>query len=272
MRRRRGIVIAAAAALVGATFLVVRGTDREAEGAEYCSVSVGQTRAEVDLEQARYASLISATGVQRGLPARASSIAIATGFQESKLHNIDYGDRDSVGLFQQRPSQGWGTAEQLTDPHYAIGAFFDALVEVEGYRQMEITKAAQAVQRSAYGGAYAKHEAYSRALASALTGYTEAAFTCRVHEPGDGSAEQLHGDVTGAFGEVEAEKLNRGMRYAAADARTGWAIAHYAVANAKRLGVHAVAFDGRRWRAEHSADGWTRHDEAESGAVTVTLG
>src|SRR5699024_10093536 len=119
--------------------------------------------------------------------------------------------------------------------------------------------------------AYAKHEAYSRALASALTGYSEAAFSCRIAEPGDGSAEELHGDVTRAFGELEAEKLSRGMQYRAADSRTGWAIAQYAVANAKRLGVHAVAFDDRRWRADHSSDGWTRHDESGQQTVTVSL-
>ena len=82
------------------------------------------------------------------MPARAASIALATAYQESKLYNIDYGDRDSVGLFQQRPSQGWGTVAQLTDPEFATNAFYDALAKVDGYREMEITVAAQEVQRS----------------------------------------------------------------------------------------------------------------------------
>src|SRR4051812_29256089 len=87
---------------------------------EYCVAEVGATRAQIDLEQGRWATLIAAIAQRRGLPPRATTIAIATAFQESKLHNITYGDRDSLGLFQQRPSQGWGTAAQVRDPHHAI--------------------------------------------------------------------------------------------------------------------------------------------------------
>ena len=131
----------------------------------------------VDLstEQAENAALIAAVAVQRGLPARAASIALATAYQESKLRNLDHGDRDSLGLFQQRPSQGWGTPEQILDPYYATNAFYDALVKVDGYETMRITEAAQEVQRSGFPEAYADHEADARALASALTGYSPAA-------------------------------------------------------------------------------------------------
>src|SRR5690606_22141028 len=94
-----------------------------------------------------------------------------------------HGDRDSVGLFQQRPSQGWGTVEQIMDTRYATERFYDALVKVEGYRELEITDAAQRVQRSAYPDAYAEHEADARALASALTGNSRGAFWCAL--PGD---------------------------------------------------------------------------------------
>ena len=116
-----------------------------------------------------------------GLPARAASIALATAYQESKLRNLDDGDRDSLGLFQQRPSQGWGTEKQMLDPDYATNAFYDALAKVDGYREMEITEAAQAVQRSGLPEAYADHEEDARALASALTGNSPAgrsAATC----------------------------------------------------------------------------------------------
>ena len=97
--------------------------------------------------------------MRRGLPARAASIALATAYQESKLRNLDHGDRDSLGLFQQRPSQGWGTAEQLQDPYYAVNAFYDALVKVDGYQAMRITEAAQKVQRSGFPEAYEDHAA-----------------------------------------------------------------------------------------------------------------
>ena len=93
-----------------------------------CSATVGAHEVEITGEQAENATLIAAIAIERGLPARAVSIALATAFQESKLTNIDYGDRDSLGLFQQRPSQGWGTAEQILDRVYATNAFYDALV------------------------------------------------------------------------------------------------------------------------------------------------
>ena len=121
--------------------------------------------------------------MRRELPPRAASIALATAMQESKLRNLEHGDRDSLGLFQQRPSQGWGTQEQILNPVYAINAFYDALDQVDGYQTMAITEAAQAVQRSAYPDAYAEHEADARALASALTGETTGgAFSCVVRD------------------------------------------------------------------------------------------
>ncbi|MGC1206502.1 MAG: hypothetical protein WA880_00950, partial [Ornithinimicrobium sp.] len=109
-------------------------------------------------EQSANASTISIVAVQRGLPPRAASIGIATAIQESKLQNINYGDADSLGLFQQRPSQGWGSEEEILDPVYATNAFYDVLIEVEGWQDGEITEVAQTVQRSAYPDAYADHE------------------------------------------------------------------------------------------------------------------
>jgi hypothetical protein len=117
------------------------------------------------------------------------TIALATAMQESKLRNLDYGDRDSLGLFQQRPSQGWGTPEQIMDPVYAAGKFYSELVKVTGFEDMPITEAAQAVQRSAYPDAYAKHEAAARSFASSLTGHSPAALTCSLSpatSPGQG--------------------------------------------------------------------------------------
>ena len=143
-----------------------------------CTAVVADHEVEISGEQAENASLIAAIAIERGLPARAVSIALATAFQESKLINIDYGDRDSLGLFQQRPSQGWGTEEEILDPVYATNAFYDALVKIDGYENMEITEAAQQVQRSAFPSAYADHEEDARALASALTGYSPATFSC----------------------------------------------------------------------------------------------
>ena len=101
---------------------------------------------QISLEQAHYASIIAGLSVKRGLPPRAASIALATAYQESDIRNLDYGDRDSVGLFQQRPSQGWGTEKQLMDPYYATGEFYDALVKIKNWRTRDINDVAQAVQ------------------------------------------------------------------------------------------------------------------------------
>ena len=77
------------------------------------------------------------------MPARAATIALATAYQESGLRNLDHGDRYSLGLFQQRPSQGWGTRNQMQDPYYSINAFYDALAKIKDYQSLRITVAAQ---------------------------------------------------------------------------------------------------------------------------------
>jgi hypothetical protein len=119
-------------------------------------------------EQIGNARTIAQVGYERGLPERAVVIALATAMQESRLRNLDYGDRDSLGLFQQRPSQGWGTPAQVQDPVYAAGKFYDGLVQVPGWDTRRLTEAADAVQRSAFPEAYQKHEGLAVELVSAL--------------------------------------------------------------------------------------------------------
>lgn len=132
----------------------------------------------LDPEQAVNAATITAVGSGRGLPRRAVTIALATAMQESGLRNIRHGDRDSLGLFQQRPSQGWGTPRQILDPVYSAGIFYDRLVEVPGYSRLPLTVAAQRVQFSGYPQAYAKRETEAVALTEVLTGRAGGAFTC----------------------------------------------------------------------------------------------
>jgi hypothetical protein len=119
-------------------------------------------------EQVGNARTIAQVGYERGLPERAVVIALATAMQESRLRNLDYGDRDSLGLFQQRPSQGWGTPAQVQDPVYAAGKFYDGLVQVPGWDSRRLTEAADAVQRSAFPEAYQKHEGMAVELVAAL--------------------------------------------------------------------------------------------------------
>ena len=125
-------------------------------------VAGGQESLNPTSEQLSNAKAIMEAGQKMHLPARAWVVAIATSMQESQLKNVgDLGsanDHDSLGLFQQRPSSGWGTPQQLQDPHYAATAFYKGLVDVKGWNTMPLTDAAQAVQVSAYPDHYAKWE------------------------------------------------------------------------------------------------------------------
>ncbi|MFC4493551.1 hypothetical protein ACFPA8_05310 [Streptomyces ovatisporus] len=163
-----------------------------ATGPARCTVSTAGAESkdyELRPEQAANAATITAVGSQRRLPERAVTIALATAMQESSLRNISHGDRDSLGLFQQRPSQGWGTQKQITDPVYSSGKFYDRLVRIPGYSRLPLTVAAQRVQRSGYPQAYAKHEANASLLTAALTGRRAAAFNCTTGPAGgDGKA------------------------------------------------------------------------------------
>ncbi|MEU9061754.1 NlpC/P60 family protein [Streptomyces sp. NPDC048430] len=120
-------------------------------------------------EQLPNAKIIVATGAQMGVSARGQVIALATALQESALRNLDGGDRDSLGLFQQRPSQGWGTREQIMDPVYASTKFYKALKSLKNWEGMPVTVAAQKVQKSAFPDAYAKHEPLATALQQTIS-------------------------------------------------------------------------------------------------------
>ena len=135
----------------------------------------------LDAVQLQHASTINAVGLRRALPERARIIAVATAWQESKLRNLaaGSGDRDSVGLFQQRPSQGWGTAAELADPVFAAGAFYDALLKVQDWPKMSLTKAAQSVQFSAFPDAYAQWEPNATTLVRSLSGGGTPTLSCR---------------------------------------------------------------------------------------------
>ena len=128
--------------------------------------------------QAGIAATIAGVAQQDALPPRAVTVAYAAALQESKLTNLTYGDRDSVGVFQQRPSEGWGTRSQLEDPVYATSKFFDALTKVPDYEHLPVYKAAQAVQHSADGSAYDQYQPMATQLTSAFTGHHPHAVWC----------------------------------------------------------------------------------------------
>ncbi len=259
-------------------------------GPEGCTATARGYSVWLSTEQTENASVIAAVAERRDLPPRAVSIALSAALQESKLLNLTGGDRDSVGLFQQRPSQGWGHRAQIQDPYYASNKFYDALVRVPGYQTMDIAAAAQAVQRSGFPDAYAVHETDGRTLASALTGYSPHGLTCTVHaqdlpsqRPGPAGmtsrdravlfdlrhafgASVVAGRAAGRDGEVATVTLPLSS-YAGSDQARRWAVAHYLVANAVRLHVKQVALAGRIWRAADSDHGWQREAGAAGSQV-----
>jgi hypothetical protein len=273
---------------------------------DQCTASVAGRTVSLTVEQAENAALISAISVGRGMPARAATIALATAYQESKLYNVESGDRDSLGLFQQRPSQGWGTAEQVLDPYYAANAFYDALERIGDYESMRVTVAAQEVQRSGFPEAYADHEADARVLASALTGNSRHAFSCQIAHAPDPERDRLsaaglthRADVVrrevgelfgdpplGGFGpggvstghmegsaHYDGRALDVFVRPVSAENKVrGWAIAQYLVAMADRLGVQHVIFDDRIWTSgSSSGDGWRDYDPPERSGERAIL-
>jgi hypothetical protein len=128
--------------------------------------------ADLSEEQRRNAATIVRVARELGAPPRAWLVALATAMQESTLRNINYGDRDSLGLFQQRPSQGWGSPAQVTDPVYSTTIFIDRLLKVPDWERMPVTVAAQTVQRSAFPDAYAKWEGLATDLVQQLADVT----------------------------------------------------------------------------------------------------
>ncbi|MEU3706948.1 C40 family peptidase [Streptomyces anulatus] len=150
-------------------------------------------------EQIPNARTIVATGITMGIPARGQIVALATALQESTLRNIDHGDRDSIGLFQQRPSQGWGTRDQILDPVYASTKFYNALKSLKDWESMPVTIAAQKVQKSAFPDAYARHEPLAttlqQAIAPALGGGLPAAASVGAGSSGCPSSNTDYGDI-----------------------------------------------------------------------------
>lgn len=278
MARRRGlrrlavlllVLVLIAGGIYSAVFFVQRS---ETLVSERCTAVVGDRKAELAPDQAVYASLITAVAVQRGLPPRAASIALATAMQESKLRNIGHGDQagpDSRGLFQQRPSQGWGTEAQVMDPYYAVNAFYDALVKVPGYESLEITDAAQRVQRSAFPTAYAEHEDMGRSFASGLSGQTPGAVQCTLRSAGtEGDTGAVLAELGRAYGSLPATDEGQAL-VVEASGSTAWSVAQWAVANAKGLDVVRVDVAGRSWDRDERA-GWQDSDAAD-GQIRITV-
>jgi hypothetical protein len=234
-----------------------------------CQAGSGTSAVALDPQQASIAATIAGVASRDRLPARAVTIAYATAMQESHMHNLDYGDLDSVGVFQQRPSEGWGTASQLEDPVYATTKFFGALNQIPGYLQMPVDEAAQAVQHSADGSAYAQYDRMATSMTSAFTGQWPRAVWCWAgpgQSPPPPNLAASGPALAAAFGPGGAERpiiaitLARSAKSVSVDVRVqsadAWTVASWLVTHAPLYGISDVRYAGYRWTASAGSRGW----------------
>jgi hypothetical protein len=256
--RRVARVVAAVTMIVAlavGAVVVLRNVMRPGPPTPECVTTAGTERFTVDLDQAANAATIAAVGKARGLPDHAVTVALAAALQESNLHNLSYGDRDSLGLFQQRPSQGWGTPEQLTTPSYAAEAFYKELAKVPNWGSLAVTDAAQRVQRSGAPSAYAKWEPEARALAIALTGERPATFACTFRAPKTATPAPNYAPAL-------QRDLGLSSLAAATTPATAWTAASWLIAHAREYGITGVALRGQRWTA--ASGRWKPNSDAAS--------
>jgi hypothetical protein len=266
----RTILLVLAVGIVVAGWMGVRGVVNNF-GSPQCQATALGVSVAFDPAQTANAATIAAVAEQRGLPARAATIAIATAIQESKLRNLKYGDLDSVGLFQQRPSQGWGRTDQILDPVYASNRFYDALVKIPGYETMKITEIAQKVQKSAYPDAYASHEQEGRLLASALLGHSPGGLGCRLDAAATGNPASLKSLMARELG-TSSTVTGRQLIVHASSERTAWTAGSYAVAKASQFGAASVQVGAKKWTRTRDSSGWQWQKASGSAdAMTVTV-
>ena len=238
---------------------------------EGCTAKAPAGEIQLEVEQAANAATIAGVAHREKLPRRALVIAYATAEQESHIENIPYGDRDSVGIFQQRPSQGWGTVEQLQDPVYSTTKFFAALVKVKDYTERDVHDAAQLVQRSFDGSLYAQHEGMADILATGFAGEAPAAITCwyRLEEGPAPEAEASAAELRRTFGKRFTRKGQTIELPAKATKATGWSVATWAMTHARTYGFTEVRFDGRRWSPEEGQEGWLPDASAPADRILL---
>lgn len=245
-----------------------------------CQVGSGTRAVSLDTQQASIAATIAGVAASERLPARAVTIAYATAMQESHLHNLHYGDLDSVGVFQQRPSEGWGTASQLEDPVYATTKFFGALTKVPGWLQIPVNQAAQDVQHSADGSAYAQYDLMATSMTNAFTGQWPRSVWCWAG-PGPRPGKNMtaaESALAEAFGAPGTERTVTGIMTsgtASSPAVTvrvqpqrAWAVASWLVTHAQAYGISDVRYNGYQWTASAGSRGW----RPATGSASTTSG
>jgi hypothetical protein len=250
-----------------------------------CQAGTGANAVPLDFTQTADAAVIAGVAVREHLPREALTVAYATALQEAKLENPGYGDLDSVGIFQQRPSEGWGRADQLEDPAYAAGAFFGALVKVPGYTRLPVYEAAQDVQRSADGYAYEQWAQTGAALAAAFTA-TPHAVTCwydpTTQAVNDGVSTRLDlaaaaRGLEGTFGRPGEGPVRRVTTDRSANSGTfavtaagGWAVANWLMASAASYGITQLRYGGYQWTAGLTETGWQTDPGGQARSIVAS--
>ncbi len=271
------IVVAMAAVVVGGIYGVraLWNTAKAQLAVDTCTVGAY----DLDPDQAAVASTMvgAVTKYRINLPERATVLALAAALQESKLTNLapGAGDRDSVGVLQQRPSQDWGKIDgapdsiairtaRLTDVGEATKEFLDHLIRVDNWQTIPLAEAVQKVQISADGSAYAQHEQEAQTLADVLQGRRPAGITCSFQKPTKVAAtSKVAAQVREQLGVTTAVAGARTVRVAGAH----WQTAAWFVANADRLGIDEVSYDHKVWSRSH---GW-KSSTASATAVVATM-
>lgn len=220
----------------------------------------------LDLEQAAIASDMVAVVLRRRLPMRAAELLIAAGLQESKLRNLSSGegDRDSVGVLQQRPSQGWGTVAQIGHVSYAANRFLDELLRDPRWQSESLSDAIQEVQRSADGSAYAKHEAAAEAWATALMGVRPAGVSCQYDRVIDLSVRKRRNLMQ----RLPGSNLPSMKAHSMSLPHANWAQVAWLVAHGEEIGIRTIDFRNRHW---NNSDGW-QVSQPSTSALVVSMG
>ena len=242
-----------------------------------CQAGTGVQAIDLDPEQAQVAATIAGVAARHRLPRQAVTIALAAALQESKLHNLDYGDRDSVGIFQQRPSEGWGSASQLQDPVYATTKFYTALAQVHGYATMPVYQAAQAVQHSADGSAYQQWTDIAGQLTGYFTGKSAHGVSCWYTPAGQANLAGVERQIGQTFGPagrkavvVRITTVRSGQKNTGSTAvlhvqrAAGWTVASWLVAHAQAYHLSQIRYAGFSWKAANGTMGWQRESNPTS--------
>jgi len=243
-----------------------------------CQAGAGVAAIPLNTGQAGIAATIAGVAARHRLPRQAVTIAMAAALQESQLQNLDYGDRDSVGVFQQRPSQGWGTTAELEDPVYATTKFFAALVRVPGYTKMPVGQAAQDVQHSADGYAYGQWVEVATLLAGYFTGAPQAGVSCWYTPPAKPDLAGALNQLTQTFGpqgkdgvlagittdRSGTKKKDRIVAVVHVQRAGAWTVASWLVAHAQQYGISQIRYAGYVWTAGNGSMGWQRASRTAS--------